>query len=1221
MRAIKSLNQGILTHTFVIAGKPRQAITAIYGFDLADPNKRLTEQELWQRSMGLLGEVPLDMGMLKQQGEWLVCGSAYAGESARTAVRVSAQVGEQHKSLDVLGQRYWQQSKYGLSLSHPEPFLRMPLNWNYAVRGDGLEMNPSGIAPPAKAQSADGLLHAGIYYPGESQSEWSAKPRPAGFMPIDVMQPKRQKLMGTYDEHWQNTAWPHFPSDFNPLFYNVAPEDQRIQGYFQGGEPYALVNLHPEFVTIQGTIPYFQPRAFLRRTVEQHFVVSEVALTCDTFWMFPETSTGILLFHGSAPVDDEEGLDVQEVLLSEEPYGSRPKSIEYYAELFDRAQTTEYIAEQIGIDMSPLEEAKADISKAEKLMEDAPKYMQFRMKQVSGSIPTPQSSMAKSNEMMMNQLDDRIASLAEMEKSLEKNPVNPEVKASVAKGQKELAGVKQKLADNIQSLSEVKTKVANVKDKLPQVPQQAMGQKLAMEDDLSKLGRQFELKHTWQDQASSLVYLANQYLTLNKFEQQKQQLEALGFRELYFQMYLLGWLPEAVEFVPEHWALEPSDEVTSIGPGWVFMQHQEGEIKSITIRPDDLYTAGEDYLVPGSEPLGWHSGIEAPAQLIVTDLVSSWLLAQALADYVDIVYLAQVDDLVEPEVEAKLIESKYVYLACASNTNLDEWRARFEQLQPLYYPRDIEIIQFHQQDIEPLEWINENLSPDLYKHLCHHQAMKLEAREKDVAPKQIFSQMKNHVDKKAVDAFGFNPLEHEDPVGYKMDQALDNFANHMKTQRNSDSYGKYIDQVKSQFAESKAKFKQKPTLDTDDKAELQKRFTDIKAQLKKASDRNDVPVEKAISKDEFDKFEEKMMSMMTELEPLKEKAKDLVGKLDTEEERDYQELTREQVILRYASGLSFEKRNLSELDLSGIDLSGANFTEAILSKTNLSRCNLSNCQFKDAVANEADFTEANVSQANFEHAILTKTSFVKSSGQHANFSHATMVESNLAQADLSESVWTSTMANQVCLVQANLHLAQLSHGVFIEADLTGANITQARLSQAVFNDAAMHNSDLRQSKGSNTIFWGIKGQSTQWDHCELNGVRFGPADLTQAKGRFADFSNCCVKDAVMEHADFRGSNFNRSYMDSIQAHYAKFDGANFNRSQLTRCDFQSASLKAVNGMRATLFRSKFQHANLWLGNFYNADFRKMELGNTNTQDMNVDATILSHKLELYDEQK
>ncbi|CAH0536124.1 DUF2169 family type VI secretion system accessory protein [Vibrio marisflavi] len=1221
MRVIKSLNQGILTHSFVVAGKPREAVTAIYGFDLLDPNKRLSEQQLWQRCVELLGDVPLDLGMPKVQGEWLVCGSAYTGDKERQAVRVSAQVGMQHKALDVLGRRHWQKSRYGLSLSHPENFEQMPIRWGYAVRGEGATMNPVGISPPPNKNEAQGQLHAGIYYPGESQSEWSAKPRPAGFMPVDIMQPKRQKLLGTYNEEWQQTTWPNYAKDFDPLFYNVAPEDQRIAGYFQGGEPYALVNLHPDYETIQGKIPYFQPRAFLRRVVGENLVVSEVPLHCDTLWMFPDTNTGILLFHGSAPIDDEEGLDIQEVLLSEDPHGSVPKPIEYYVELFDRAQTTEYIAEQIGIDMSPMEEAKADIAKAEKLMEDAPKYMQFRIDQVKGATPSPQTSMVKANQVMMAQLDDRIASLAEMEKHLEKNPVNPDVKASVVKGQKELAGAKDKLAENIQNLSEMKNKVAGVSTKLSAFPDKLEKDKQDLESQLDELGDQFEIKHTWSDQASSLVYLANQNLTVKKFDEKKEQLESLGFRELYFQMYLLGWIDEQTPFIPEHWQLDGPVERETYGPGWVFAQHKEGEIKSITIRPDNISSAEADYLIAGSEAVGWHSGVEAPAKIIVTDLVSSWILAQALADYTDIIFLKEAGEQLDPEVEKALDESDHIYLACSSKTPLKDWQERFAKIKPLYYPQDVEIVHFHQQEIEPLTWLNEQLHSVLYAHLCDYKKQRCEERQKEVSPKQIYSQMKAHSDQKAVEAFGFNPMEHDDPVGFKMQQALNNLNSTMKSRPDAQRYDTYLDEVKKQFAEAKVKYNQPPELFADDSSELKKRFSDIKQQLDTASKKQNVPVEKMIDKEEFAQFEEKMMAMMVEMEPLKEKLKDLQGQMNQDEDRDYQELTRQDVIYRYAARLSFAKKNLSELDLSGIDLSGASFQDAILSKTNFSGCNLSGCQFSNAIADEADFTQSNVSKAQFHHAILTQTSFVKAEAKLADFSHATMVESNLAQANLTKTVWSSAMANQSCFVQADLRQSDLSNGVFIEADFTQADMKQSLTGQAVFNDATLRSADLRLSKGNKAIFWGVKGEGSQWDRAQLNGVRFGPVDLTKAHGRYADFSNCLVKGATFDKADFRGSNFSRGFMDSMQANHTLFDGANLCNAQLTRGNFQHSSFKAVNGMQSTLFRSQFQHADLYASNFYSADFRKIEFGNTHLKGINVDTTILHHKLEIFDEQE
>src|SRR6267143_515108 len=79
----------------------------------------------------------------------------------------------------------------------------------------------------------------------------------------------------------------------------------------------------------------------------------------------------------------------------------------------------------------------------------------------------------------------------------------------------------------------------------------------------------------------------------------------------------------------------------------------------------------------------------------------------------------------------------------------------------------------------------------------------------------------------------------------------------------------------------------------------------------------------------------------------------------------YEKLTREQVVAALAKASAsapadFYSRNLSGLDLSGIDFKGANLTAAVLNRSNLTGANLSRCNLTVSFAEGANLTNADL---------------------------------------------------------------------------------------------------------------------------------------------------------------------------------------------------------------------------------------------------------------------
>ena len=92
--------------------------------------------------------------------------------------------------------------------------------------------------------------------PRQLISSWKDRPQPAGFGVVASHWMPRLKYGGTYDAAWQKNRFPLLAADFDPRFFQCAPEDQ--QAALRGGETVELTNLTPD-----GRLTFELPRLWL----------------------------------------------------------------------------------------------------------------------------------------------------------------------------------------------------------------------------------------------------------------------------------------------------------------------------------------------------------------------------------------------------------------------------------------------------------------------------------------------------------------------------------------------------------------------------------------------------------------------------------------------------------------------------------------------------------------------------------------------------------------------------------------------------------------------------------------------------------------------------------------------------------------------------------------------------------------------------------------------
>jgi len=341
MKIVKPMTLGLMHRPYRWQGRHRLLVATLSFFTLGGRVDSLLRDNLqWRKVMAALPSGrPLDELMPKARGEVLLAGSAYAAHGlATTEQLVRLKLGKIDKSLRVLGDREWM---YGMlpffRITEPSPFTQMPLSWSRAYGGQRHPANPEGCGydpnPLAALFGRNQGRMPNIENPDRPVRGHRRRYAPAGFGQLDVGWLPRRQWIGTYGRRWQSEPYPGLADDTHSEFFNAAPLDQRVAGFFEGGESYRLEGMHPTLPVIEGQLPEFRPRAFAHRAGHPADAVEEVALAFDTVWFFPDAELGIAIHRGEIDVEDSLALDVEALMVAYEHAGDPPRSLSHYGQV------------------------------------------------------------------------------------------------------------------------------------------------------------------------------------------------------------------------------------------------------------------------------------------------------------------------------------------------------------------------------------------------------------------------------------------------------------------------------------------------------------------------------------------------------------------------------------------------------------------------------------------------------------------------------------------------------------------------------------------------------------------------------------------------------------------------------------------------------------------------------------------------------------------------
>ena len=261
-------------------------------------------------SSGLLRAA--ELGPLKAKLDVLLAG-AIAFPNPITEINVELAIGSRLlKRARVFGERFWLPGVIAdLMPSEPRPVLRVPIAWERSYGGaDPTDekcvepRNPVGSGIAKDPKTLHGRPAPNFEDPDKAIGSLIGTPDPIGFGPIAAHWPQRLALVGTCDQAWAEKRRPLLPDDFSRAFFNVAPADQKLDGYIDG-EECRLLNM-----TAAGSDRFLLPSLKMPVAFIASGEVIDNWLTVDTVTIEPEDRRISILAKAEVQlVDGPESLD------------------------------------------------------------------------------------------------------------------------------------------------------------------------------------------------------------------------------------------------------------------------------------------------------------------------------------------------------------------------------------------------------------------------------------------------------------------------------------------------------------------------------------------------------------------------------------------------------------------------------------------------------------------------------------------------------------------------------------------------------------------------------------------------------------------------------------------------------------------------------------------------------------------------------------------------
>ncbi|UNK24770.1 DUF2169 family type VI secretion system accessory protein [Yersinia intermedia] len=315
------------------------------------------------------------------------------------------------------------------------------------------------------------------------------------------------------------------------------------------------------------------------------------------------------------------------------------------------------------------------------------------------------------------------------------------------------------------------------------------------------------------------------------------------------------------------------------------------------------------------------------------------------------------------------------------------------------------------------------------------------------------------------------------------------------------------------------------------------------------------------------------------------------------------------IIRNYVSAVMARDKNLSGIDLTGVDLANmdlrhANLRGTLLENANLYGCNLEHASLQEAMLARADLTNANLSYTNLERASLALAQC-----ENTNFTASRLIETNIHKtlfknSNFSDAFLENLLADQTIFIQCLFQRAHITDTTFLELELDAINFIEAQIKKVSFikcnlrefncSHARIENScwvetqaigsrfhaahllDCSFTAGSNLMQADFSDATLK--QCNLRQMPLHQSSFERAKLDNSDLSQAQLTDAHLQHLDASGSLFIRSDFSE-----SRLINANLISAIMQKCILIGADLRGANLFRADISQSRFDDTTRWDG--------------------------------------
>jgi uncharacterized protein YjbI with pentapeptide repeats/basic membrane lipoprotein Med (substrate-binding protein (PBP1-ABC) superfamily) len=309
-------------------------------------------------------------------------------------------------------------------------------------------------------------------------------------------------------------------------------------------------------------------------------------------------------------------------------------------------------------------------------------------------------------------------------------------------------------------------------------------------------------------------------------------------------------------------------------------------------------------------------------------------------------------------------------------------------------------------------------------------------------------------------------------------------------------------------------------------------------------------------------------------------------------------------------------KNLSGLDLSGSDLVLSELQRSDLRGTNLSRSCLNQSSLFDSelvrtnlsgvIMVLADLHGSDLSLADLSNAFMPACNLLRSNLTKANLRGSYMptaylIGSNLNDADLSGSYMDQSFVDNSTLVRAKMNGASLWAVKMSDSNLSGASFVKALMVRSTFQNSQLNGDNLTRASliGANLI-------NATVTYADLSG-----ADLSEARCGGANFSGSKLVKSTLGFTNLTSTNLSMADLSGSYLVASNLDDSNLTKAVLSGANLENAFMRWVKLVEAKLSGASLNGARLDDSDLSRSDLRETDLSGASLTGSNLTGADLS----------